>query len=121
MHMNIIYRVLATIIDIALLVVEIFLGLRFILKLLGANPATPFVDWVYDTSLPLLGPFLNIFPSPVIDGQFVLEFTTLFAIVVYALIAYLIQELLAYVNRITRPNREEVKEVREVHHYHEPK
>lgn len=75
-------------------VVEAILGFRFILKLFGANSGAPFVRWIYDMSRPLLQPFAGMFPSPVTDGRYVLEFTTLFAILVYALVAYLLTELL---------------------------
>lgn len=70
--------------------IEILIGLRIILKLFGANASVPFVNWVYETSQPLLAPFLGIFPSPVINGSFLIEFSAIFALIVYALLAYLI-------------------------------
>jgi hypothetical protein len=109
------YRLLTFLINTIVTVVEIFLGLRFLLKLLGANPATPFVDWIYDTSQPLLTPFAGIFPSPVIDGQFVLEFSSLFAIIIYWLVAFLVLEFLAFVYRFGQRNRTTVVERTEVH------
>lgn len=74
--------------------VEALLTFRFILKLLAANPAADIVAWVYDTTAPLLQPFLLAFPTPTVRGGAVLEFTTLFAIFAYAVVAYLIQEAL---------------------------
>ena len=76
--------------------VGLLLGLRLILKLFGANPAAPFVDWVYRTSSPLIEPFRGMFPHPVLEGGFVIEFSTLFALLVYAFISYLIGELLDF-------------------------
>lgn len=70
--------------------IEIMIGLRIILKLFGANSSVPFVQWVYETTQPLLAPFLGIFPSPVLEGGFVIEFSAIFAMIIYALIAYLI-------------------------------
>lgn len=75
--------------------IELMLGLRIILKLFGANPATPFVQWVYETSTPLLAPFEGIFPTARIEGGFIIEFSAIFALLVYALIAYFIHELIA--------------------------
>ncbi len=75
-------------------VVEVLLTFRFVLKLFGANPAAEFVNWIYQTTEPILQPFFLAFPSPAIEGQFILEFTTLFAIFVYAFIGYILQELL---------------------------
>lgn len=66
------------------------LGIRFVFKLLGANPANDFVDWIYDTSAVLLQPFRGIFPTEVIERTYVLEFSTLFAMVVYAVAGYLL-------------------------------
>lgn len=76
--------------------VGLLLGLRLILRLFGANPATPFVDWIYQTSSPLIEPFRGMFPHPVLEGGFVIEFSTLFALLVFAFISYLIGELLDF-------------------------
>lgn len=79
------------------LVVEGILGLRFVLKMFGANAANGFVNWVYEMSGVLLDPFRGIFPAKVFENQFVLEFSTLFAMLMYALIALLIGALITAV------------------------
>lgn len=84
------------------------LTLRFILKLFGANPEASFVSWTYETTAPLLQPFIAAFPTPSIKGGFTLEFTTLFAILVYAFVGFLVQELITIVTT-TRVNREPKK------------
>jgi len=68
---------------------ELFLGVRFILKLFGANAGNCFVNWIYETSSTVLDPFRGIFPTQVFKGLFVIEFSTRFAIIIYALIAML--------------------------------
>jgi uncharacterized protein YggT (Ycf19 family) len=78
-------------------IVTIFLGLRFILKLFGANDANDFVGWVYDMSAVLLEPFRGIFPVEVIERQYVLEFSTLFAMVIYAILGMLLLALVVAV------------------------
>lgn len=75
--------------------IDILLVFRFVLKLLAANTSASFVAWIYETTQPLLNPFLTIFPTPKIGGGFALEFTTLFAIFAYTFIGYLIREVLA--------------------------
>ncbi|MBI3983844.1 YggT family protein [Candidatus Microgenomates bacterium] len=85
--------------------VNLFLGLRFLLRLFNANVASDFVAWVYENTQPLLEPFLNIFPNTRLEGGFTIEFSTLFAIVVYALIGFLV---LALVDALT-PARTIVK------------
>lgn len=69
--------------------VELMIGIRIILKLFGARAAAPFVSWVYATTAPLLQPFAGMFPSPVIEGRFIIEFSALFALIAYAVIAFL--------------------------------
>ncbi|MDZ7744662.1 MAG: YggT family protein [Candidatus Saccharibacteria bacterium] len=66
--------------------VQAILGVRFLLRLFGANEANGFVDWVYEMSAVLLQPFRGVFPTQVFDNQYVLEFSTLFAMLVYALV-----------------------------------
>ena len=73
--------------------IELLLGLRIILKLFGASTASSFVAWVYETTQPLLGPFIGMFPSPRIEGGFIIEFSSLFALIVYVFVAYLAAEL----------------------------
>lgn len=79
-------------------IVETFLALRFVLKMFGANPNSGFVAWVYEMSGGLLDPFRAIFPTKVFENTYVLEFSTIFAMLVYALFAFL---LVALVNALT--------------------
>ena len=76
-------------------VVEFLIGLRIILKLFGASTSAPFVNWVYETSEPLLKPFLGMFPSPKIEGFYLLEFSAIFGLLTYGFIGYLVEEILA--------------------------
>lgn len=94
-----------------LAVVEGFLGLRFLLKLFGANSNSGFVGWIYDMSGVLLDPFRGIFPVKVFENKYVFEFTTLFAMMMYAilglLLAYLINALTATVDNAVDDDEEE--------------
>lgn len=98
--------IIVTITNIVIGIVEFLIGLRIILKLFGANPNTPFVEWVYATSDPLLAPFQGIFPSPVLEGQFVLEMSALVALVVYAFIGYIITSTLGYMEALAEERLE---------------
>lgn len=40
---------------------ELLVGLRFLFELLGANPGSPFVMWLYNFSGALVAPFAGIF------------------------------------------------------------
>jgi uncharacterized protein YggT (Ycf19 family) len=79
----------ANLLNVFIGAVEVILGLRFALKLLGANASSDFVNWIYEMSGVLLDPFRGIFPARVFENRFVLEFSTLFAMLVYALIGML--------------------------------
>jgi len=93
-------NLLIRLVDILIIVVEVALGLRLILKLLGANPASDFVSWVYATTAPLLEPFSGMFPSPVLQEGFILEFSTLFALVAYAILGWLLVELIKLIVKL---------------------
>lgn len=75
-------------VNLMLAIVGVILGLRFILRLFGADGGNDFVNWIYETSGEILGPFRGIFPSANLDG-FVIDFTAIFALVVYSLIGML--------------------------------
>jgi hypothetical protein len=85
--------IILPLVDLILTIVEGLISLRVILKLFGAFSGAPFVSWVYETTNPLLQPFTGMFPSPRVDGRFVIEFSALFALVIYATAGYLISAL----------------------------
>ncbi|MGB8644810.1 MAG: YggT family protein [Anaerolineae bacterium] len=74
---------------IILVFVEGLIAIRFILRLLGANASAGFAQLIYGITAPLVAPFVGLFGTPRFDGS-VFEFTSLVAMVVYALVAWLI-------------------------------
>jgi uncharacterized protein YggT (Ycf19 family) len=74
--------------------IEGLLGLRVILKLVNASTNAAFVRWIYETTEPLLTPFVGMLPSPKLTGGFVIEFSSLFALMVYSFIGYFAIEIL---------------------------
>lgn len=82
-------------------IVEIFLGLRFILRLFGANSNNGFVSWIYDMSAELLTPFRGIFPTTELADGIVVEFSTLFAMLIYALFGMLVIYLINLLTPVT--------------------
>lgn len=73
-------------------VLDALLIIRFALKLLAANPDAGFSSFIYGITAPFAQPFQGVFPSPETHAS-VLEVATLLAIIVYALIAWLIVNL----------------------------
>jgi uncharacterized protein YggT (Ycf19 family) len=72
-------------------ILEILLAFRFVLKLLGANPNSGFVEFVYSVSSPFTAPFRGIFSTPTTEGDVttsVFETSTIVAMIVYAIIAW---------------------------------
>lgn len=72
---------------------EALIGIRVILMLIGANPANAFTAFVYQLSELFLWPFRNIVGNPAFQN-YVLEITSLIAMIVYALIAWAIVRLI---------------------------
>lgn len=64
---------------------EILLGLRFLLKLIGANPASGFAAFTYGITAPFVAPFNLLVGTPA-SGAMSLEITTLIGMGIYALI-----------------------------------
>lgn len=81
--------------------IETLIGLRFILRLLGANPSSGVVDWIYDWSAPFVRPFAGIFgqgASVAGEGvvtRSVFDWTALIALIVIGLVVALVGRLLA--------------------------
>jgi uncharacterized protein YggT (Ycf19 family) len=78
--------------------IDVLVGLRFVLKLFGASEASPFVTLLYALTAPLVGPFQNIFPE---SGQrgFVFEPASLVAIAIYPLIAFGVVSLIRIISQ----------------------
>jgi uncharacterized protein YggT (Ycf19 family) len=91
-------RIVAGLINFFLALVEIFLGLRVILRLFGANPDNSFVQFIYSSSSTLMEPFRGIFPTVTISNNHVIDFSALFAMVVYGLIALAFAALVSWLN-----------------------
>jgi len=81
---------------------EVLIGLRFVLKMLGANPASSFVDVIYNVTGVLTAPFDSIFgvtKTTTGTTQSVFEPSILVAAIVYALIAWGIVKIITISNR----------------------
>lgn len=72
---------------------EVFLLLRFLLKLLGANPNAGFSQFIYGVTGLLGAPFYYVFKPAQAQGV-IFEASTLLAMAVYALAGWLIVKAL---------------------------
>ena len=95
-----------------LCLLEILLGLRVMLKLIGANPDSGFAVFIYGITKPFLAPFTALVGTPQ-SGGMILEVTTLIAMAVYALFFWIVVRIvLIAANRptartVTRSVREQ--------------
>lgn len=87
-------------------VIEVLLGFRVLLKLLGANAYSGFTDFIYTLSNPFALPFAGILGATA-STDMVMEWSTLIAMAVYAVVAY---GLIAFFQLIKPTNPEEVEQ-----------
>ena len=97
-------RAISTVVYIYFIIVEIILLLGFFLLLLGANPTSGFVDWVYRSMDRAMEPFRGIF-SVVELGQMpnevesVFDTSVLFAMIVYGILVLVTSAVVDWLNR----------------------
>jgi uncharacterized protein YggT (Ycf19 family) len=73
-------------------IVEALIAIRFVLRLLGANPNADFARLVDGVTAPLVAPFVGLFGTPQLGGS-VFEPQALVALVVYLLLAWVLARL----------------------------
>lgn len=84
---------------------ELLLLFRFLLRLLGANPESGFVDFVYDLSAPFAGPFEGMVNVWEFAGG-VIEWSTLIAILVYWIAAWIVVKLVLLARPVSKMEAE---------------
>jgi hypothetical protein len=78
---------------LALGILETLIALRIGLKLIAANPDSPIVALIYGFTALFLFPFEGMTPTPAAGGM-VLEISSMFAMVIYALIGWAVERLI---------------------------
>ena len=73
-------------------ILEALIALRIGLKLIGANPDSPIVALIYGFTYLFLFPFEGMTATPSAGGM-VLELSSMFAMVIYALIAWVVERI----------------------------
>lgn len=73
-------------------ILEALFALRFVLRLIGANPSSPVAAFIYGFTGLFLFPFAGLTGTPSM-GSMVLEVSTLIAMAVYALLAWGLERL----------------------------
>ena len=73
-------------------ILEALIALRIALKLIGANPESPIVALIYGLTFLFLFPFEGMVATPA-AGSMVLELSSLFAMLIYGLIAWAVERI----------------------------
>ena len=74
-------------------IVDVLIGMRVLLKLIGANPVNDFASFIYNFAGVFLAPFFGLVGSPS-SGGMVLELPSLVAMLVYGLLGWAIVSVL---------------------------
>jgi hypothetical protein len=75
-------------------ILELVLVLRVILHIVGANPDNSFANFIYGLSSPFVGLFASLMQNPALGTTGVLEITTIIAMVVWAIVAWIVARLI---------------------------
>jgi YggT family protein len=73
-------------------VLEVLIAIRFLLRLFGANPNAPFTSAIAAITAPFIAPFVGVFGNVQASGS-LFEPASILAIVIYALLAWLIAKM----------------------------
>ncbi|HUW01432.1 MAG TPA: hypothetical protein VMW08_03665 [Acidimicrobiales bacterium] len=99
-------RALAYLAYAYLVVTQFILAQGFILRLLGANPDSGYVQWAYRSLDRSMEPFRGIFEPVAVHGDAVLDTSILFAMFIYGLLIVLVRALLDWLTfRLERIER----------------
>lgn len=82
-------------------VLEVTLAIRFLLRLIGADPGNLFAGFLYALTDIILFPFNGIVQSPSLRQFQAFEWSTLIAMIIYALVFWAIRRFLSIL--ITSP------------------
>ena len=89
-----------------LIFIEVLIVLRVVFKIIGANPTSGFVSLIYGITDLLVLPFQGIVTT-FISGNSVVEWSSIFAAVIYVLIAWGLVYLLQFIKPVTPKEIEE--------------
>jgi uncharacterized protein YggT (Ycf19 family) len=84
----------------------VILGLGFVLRLFGASTDASFTRWVYRNVDRIMEPFRGMFPTHPVSDRSVIDFSLLFAMIVYTIIAMALHALVLWLaSKITEIRR----------------
>ena len=85
------------VINVIIGLIELLLAARLVLELLGANSSAAFIAWLYNASENLVAPFQGALPSISLGGASFIDFSTVLAMIVYAILGWIVIKLVFFV------------------------
>ncbi|MDF1542694.1 MAG: YggT family protein [Anaerosomatales bacterium] len=95
--------------------IEVILAFRFGLLLFGANPEAAFVDFIYRIAAPFMVPFEAVFGVTETRMGSIFDWSTLLAILVYAVVAWGLTSLIRNVGYSSSTTVEQVEKAEREH------
>jgi hypothetical protein len=93
--MNVTTRsILLLILNILSTIVGITVGLRCILRLVGASQSAPLITWINNTSDVFLYPFRGIFQDIFLGDSSRIDITAIFGLIIYAILFSVIYKII---------------------------
>lgn len=92
-------KVVVWIIYLFVLTALVILLIAFFLRLFGANPTNGFTEWIYRAADRIMEPFRGIFPTKTLTEASVLDYSLLFAVIMYTIFALVAHWIVHVVSR----------------------
>ncbi len=86
-------KLLAKIAYTVVVLAQLLVSLRFVLKFVDADPQNAFAHWIFENSTPIVEPFKGLVPEFYRIGGFDIELTSLLAIICLGLITYALKQM----------------------------
>ena len=76
----------------------VLLAVGFVLRLFGASTDAAFTEWVYRNVDRIMEPFRGMFPTRALNDRSVVDFSLLFAMIVYGIAAVALNALVSWLS-----------------------
>jgi hypothetical protein len=86
-------KLLAKITYVIVLLTQLLIVARFILKLVNADENNFFASWIFDRSAIILAPLRGLVQDNITIWRFEIEFISIFAIFFLMIVAYILKEM----------------------------
>ena len=94
-------RVIVLFVYVVVAACVVLLALGFVLRLFGASTDAEFTRWVYRNVDRIMEPFRGMFPTHALNDRSVVDFSLLFAMIVYGIAAVALHALVSWLARHT--------------------